>query len=123
MPREPQLPMVVIAISDRLEDVESQFLVWTRGAGLVGGDPNTDTFFGFDTIDDLNSETVIDRLLSDETDLGDLKLRLVTDLSISPGVVIVAPPRIFDKNLQKSVFSRPSIFFDWKVLWSYFLPM
>jgi hypothetical protein len=35
-----------------------------------------DTFFGFDTIDDLNSETVIDRLLSDETDLGDLKLRL-----------------------------------------------
>jgi len=76
MPREPQLPMVVIAISDRLEDVESQFLVWTRGAGLVGGDPNTDTFFGFDTIDDLNSETVIDRLLSDETDLGDLKLRL-----------------------------------------------
>jgi len=77
MPATPQLPMVVIGISDRLEDLESQFSVWTDRAGLGDlVDPNTNTFFGFDTIDDLNSETVLDRLLSDETDLGDLQLRL-----------------------------------------------
>jgi len=67
MPQSPDIPFVVFAITDRVEDVQSQFLVWTR---------RSNTFFGFDTIDDLNSQTVLDRLYSDEVDLGDLHVRL-----------------------------------------------
>jgi hypothetical protein len=67
MPAQPNIPMVVIAVSDHLEDVESQFLVWTR---------RSNTFFGFDTIDELNSQTVLDRIYSDQVDLGDLNDRL-----------------------------------------------
>merc|ERR1719499_2442770 len=67
LPLQPEIPMVVIAASEHLEDVESQFLVWTR---------RSNTFFGFDTIDELNSQTVLDRIYSDQVDLGDLNDRL-----------------------------------------------
>merc|ERR1711953_320908 len=67
MPAEPEIPMVVIAISQNLDDVDSQFLVWTR---------RHHTFFGFDKIDDLNSQTVLDRLYSDEVVFDNLLPRL-----------------------------------------------
>lgn len=67
-PSEPHIPMVVIAISGaNLEDVQNHFNLWTRASN---------TFFGFETVADLNSEQVLTRLLSDDVDLGDLNARL-----------------------------------------------